>query len=706
MTRPHDPSRRDFLKTVTISASALTVAFVVPMAGCDSQGPLDDDTAGFSPNAWLRVLADNTVVIQFAEAEMGQGVITALPQILADELEADWNSVRVELAGLDPAFGNQSTGGSTSIREGWAVMREAGALGREIFLTAAAASWGVPKSECQARQGVVRHEPSGRSAAYGKLLEAAARISVPDEVPLKDPDEFRLIGTSVPRVDAREKATGKARFGVDVRLDGLLYATIVRCPVFGGRVKGYSDAATRAIDGVIAVVNLQDRLAVIGSSQWWALEGARALDVEWDTAGNETLDSETIYGQYRAAAAEGGTLTSSRGHFAAASTTGAATVDAEYLTPFQAHATMEPMACTAHVADGRCEVWAPTQDLSWAHSTAAHQAFREPLRFLHKVRRRLGLGDPVKIHRTLIGGGFGRRLEQDFVADAVEVAREMGAPVQVMWSRGEDMQHDFYHPASLHRMTGVLDGKGLPVAWRHRLAGDGVSAPRANRLRYAIPNVEVYRASVDTPVPTGPWRGVGEVYNAYAAECFMDELAVAGGWDPLEMRLRLLEGAPRLRHVTQVAAERSGWGQALPEGHGRGIAVHEAFGSATAQVAEVRVEDGRVQVLRVTCVVDCGVAIHPDTVAAQMEGAIAFGLTAALKSHVTIRGGRVEQSNFHDFPILTMAEMPQVSVHIIPSRESPGGIGEAGVPPIAPAVANAVFAATGQRSRRLPLGTL
>lgn len=700
-----EPSRREFLKKISISTAALTISMLIPgtiRSVCSAAAKKE-----FQPNVWLRVLADNTAVIQFAEAEMGQGTMTALPMILADELEMPWEVIRVKVAGHDPAYGDQSTGGSTSIRQGWPVMRHAGATAREIFLAAAAARWGVPKADCIALEGQIIYEKGNRRVAYGDLLETAASLPIPTDVPLKDPENFRLIGTSVPRIDARDKVTGRAQFGVDVRLDGLLHATVIRCPVFGGRVRSYSDQAAKKLKGVVQVLNLDDRLAVVGKNQWWALEGARVLEVDWDYAGNERVGSDSIYNEFRnAAASEEGSVALSRGDAVGTLASASKVIEAEYLTPYQAHATMEPMSCTATVASGRCEVWAPTQDLGWAHATAAAAAFSKTDRLVQKIKGRLGFGDPVTVHRTLLGGGFGRRLRQDYVADAVQISRLMKAPVTVMWSRTEDMQHDFYHPATLHRMAASVGEDGLPTAWQHRVAGDGVSALGADTVPYSVPNLKVSVVSVNTPVPTGPWRGVGHVYNAFAVECFIDELARAGGWDPVDYRLRLLAHAPRLRHLTEVAAEYAGWGRSLYADHARGFAIHEGFGSAVAQIAEVRIDKGLVRVPRITCVVDCGTVINPDTVTAQMEGAIAFGLTAVLKSAVSIRDGRVEQRNFHDFPLLTMSEMPEVSVHIIASRAAPGGIGEPGVPPVAPAVANAVFAATGKPMRRLPISAL
>lgn len=687
-----DEGRRVFLKMTAAAGGGLLVGFDLSACGrTDGSYRLGGDT--FSPNSWIHLAPDDSVTLMFAASEMGQGVMTALPMLLAEELEADWSKVKVAPAPVNPDFNNprtgeQMTGGSTAVRGYWELLRRVGATTREVLVAAAAQSWGVAAAECRAQNGEVIHEASGRRRRYGELLDRAAKLTPPPDARLKDPKDFRLIGKSVARLDAPAKVNGSAVYGQDVRVPGMLTAVVARCPVFGGRLKSYDATAARAVTGVRHVAAIDSGVAVVADNFWVAHRGREALAVSWDFGSKSRLDSATIEARLRAAVEREGKTARDEGDTARAFATAGRIIEALYETPYLAHACMEPMNCTAHVHADGCDVWAPTQAQTTARNVAAKTSGKPK--------------SAVRIHTTYLGGGFGRRLEQDFVIEAVELSKAVGAPVQVLWTREDDMRHDFYRPANCTRLRAALDARGLPTAWFQRVAGPenalgGVVMP------YAIPNLRLEQIEEDPGVPTGPWRSVGASQNAFSIECFIDELAHAAGQDPLAYRLKLLEDSPRHRAVLQLAAEKAGWGRRLPAGHGRGLAVYLAFAGWVAHVAEVSVARGVIRVHRVVSAVDCGLVVNPDGVRAQTESAIAFGLTAALRGEITLKDGRVVQGNFHDYPLLRIGEMPQIDVHLVSSDEPPGGVGEAGVPPIAPAVANAVFAATGKRLRRLPL---
>lgn len=721
-------SRRDFLKTGAVAGAGLVVA--VQLQGCARQPPLPASSAPFAPNAWVRVQEDGSVLIEVDRSEMGQGVSTALPMLVAEELEADWSTVRYEAAPANPVYANkltrnmQVTGGSTSVPNGWVPLRQAGAKAREMLVAAAAARWGVEPSACRAENSRVLHEASGRSASYGELAADAARQPVPETVTLKDPRDWKLIGRPVPRLDLPGAVRGDPVFAQDVRVPGMLVAQVERPPVLGGSVKSFDDAKARAVPGVRAVMQVTGGIAVIAEDFWAAKKGREALAVEWDEGPNAALDSDAVRAMLRSlvAAPEGKVV---RKDGDAPGTIAGVTkkVRAEYEAPYLAHATMEPMTCSADVRPDGVTVWAPTQ-MQWgpkmfgggAQGTAAKIA-GVPM-------------EKVDVRTTKLGGGFGRRSEMDFIVDAVEVSKAVGAPVRVVWTREDDMRNDYFRPATLHVFEGAVDEAGRAVAWSHVIAGpsimaryipgwlpefaanrmgmlkhgaDPTSVEGAENLPYGIANVRVDYRRADIGVPVGFWRSVGFSQNALATECFIDELADLAGQDPVAFRRALLGGKPRHLAVLDLAAEQAGWGTPLPPGRARGVAVAESFGSFVAEVAEVSVVNGAVRVHKVTCAIDCGQVVNPDIVAAQMEGAIVFGLTAALKGEITIDKGRVQQGNFLDYPLLRMDEMPEVAVHIVPSTEHPGGVGEPGTPPIAPAVANAVSALTGTRVRRLPI---
>jgi isoquinoline 1-oxidoreductase subunit beta len=666
------------------------------------------DDGVLAPNAFVRVSPDETISICVAKSELGQGVRAALAALVAEELDADWSRVQVEHAELDPRYGEQETGGSSSVRTGWTPLREAGAQARVVLVAAAAARWGVDAAACRTEAGFVIHPPSGRRESYGRLASAAARLAVPAKVALKDPRAFVLIGKPLARHDAPDLVTGAAIYGIDVRRPGMRYASIERCPTFGGSLAHVDDAAARAVPGVRDVVTLASGVAVVAESTWAALEGRRALKLAWRPGAAALRDSAAIRRSFDAAAGRAGAVAEERG--GPMTSRDGALLEATYEVPFLAHATMEPLACTADVRPGSCEVWAPTQKPRVIHEAA---------------RRMLGLAaDRVRVHITLAGGGFGRRLESDFAIEAIELSRRIGAPVQTVWTREDDLSHDYYRPATLHRLTARL---GATWEWTHRVVGPSVILQRwaelgndlgawvrrdgldetavlgAVALPYDLPRVRVEYVVANTPVPIGWWRGTYDAMNAFANECFLDELAATVGEDPYQLRRRLLHKAPRQRAVLELAAQRAGWGTPLPRGRARGLALHTTAGVAVAHVVELSCAGGAIHVHRVVSAVDCGTVVNPSGAAAQVEGAIADGLTSALKAEITIAEGGVVERSFRDYPLLGIAEMPRVEVHFVAGGGPPLGIGEPGVPPVAPAVANAVFAATGRRVRRLPI---
>jgi len=710
-------TRRGFLKVSAAAGGALLVGFYIPGCGrrtANAAGHAPDsepasDPAAFAPNAWVRIDPQNNVTVMVASSEMGQGVMTSIPMLLAEELDADWSRVRAEFAPVakaytNPIIGQQLTGGSTAVRGFWKPVREAGAAAREMLVAAAASTWGVPASSCRTRDSQVIHGESGKKLSYGDLAAKAAKEKVPDSVFLKEPSEFRLIGTPARRLDVPAKTNGSAVFGQDVQLQGLLVASVERCPVFGGKLKRFDASKAKAVKGVKDVFAIDSGVAVVADGFWPALQGRKALKVEWDEGPHRNLSSADIRKQFEQAV-DKGVKARREGDPESALKKAAKTVEAVYEVPYLAHACMEPMNCTAHVRSDGCEIWVPTQAQTGTQQTAMHIT---------------GLpAEKIQVHTTFLGGGFGRRSERDFVADAVQISKHLGKPVKVLWTREDDTRHDFYRPAAYGRLQAALDDSGAPVAWIHRIASpsimsrvapgrvnngiDNTSVEGAKNLPYAIANLEVTYAMVNPGVPVGFWRSVGSSQNAFITECFLDELAAAGGRDPYQLRRDLLRGHPRHRGVLELAAEKAGWDTPAPKGRHRGIAVAQSFASYAAQVAEVSVDQGKVQVHRVVCAIDCGTVVNPDTVKAQMESAIVYGLTAALMGEITIENGRVKQSNFTDYPMLRMEQMPEVEVYIVPSDAHPGGVGEPGTPPIAPAVANAVFAATGKPVRRLPI---
>jgi isoquinoline 1-oxidoreductase subunit beta len=724
-------SRRSFLEVSAAAGGGLLLGFSLPPRRSWSQGK----AAAFAPNAFIRIDRNGAVTLTMHKVEMGQGTYTAMPMLLAEELEIGLDQVSLEHAPPDdaryaePLFGVQETGGSTSVRGNWEPLRRAGAAARTMLVTAAAQTWGVDPSSCRAGGGgVVTHGPSGRTLTYGALVDAAARLPVPHNVPLKDPKDFKLIGTPAKRLDTAEKVDGTALFGIDVRLPGMKFAAVAACPVFGGKLASVDDAKARAIPGVLQVVRIEDAVAVVADNTWTAKQGLAALDIRWDEGPNARVTTADIVQQLAAAAQKSGVVGRDDGDVAAAMSAAAHRVEAVYQVPFLAHATMEPVNCTVHVRPDGCDLWLGTQVPTFTQ-TAAAKVTRLP-----KAK--------VLVHNHLLGGGFGRRLEVDFVVRAVQIAKQVTGPVQVWWSREEDIQHDMYRPYYYDRLAAGLDERGRPVAWSHRIAGSSIEArviselfPKNLRVikaggmhrlgamikrldldavegaaepPYAVPNIHVDYVRTEPPgVPTAFWRGVGPTHNIFVVESFIDELAAVAKQDPFEYRRGLLDRAPRAKAVLELAAERAGWGQPLASSHGRvgrGIALLHAFGSYIAQVAEIVVSpQGEVRVQRVVCAVDCGTIVNPDIVKAQMESGIVFGITAALWGEITIKNGRVEQHNFSDYRMLRLSETPKIDVHLVASTEAPGGIGEPGTSTVMPAVTNAIFAATGKRIRQLPV---
>jgi isoquinoline 1-oxidoreductase beta subunit len=705
-------SRRIFLKAGAAAGGGLLLSLSLPLSMHDAEAA---GAAGFAPNAFVRIDRDGQVTLIIPQVEMGQGTYTSMPMLVAEELEVDLRQVRLEHAPADdklyanPLLGFQVTGGSTSVRAFWEPLRRAGATARSMLVAAAAETWTADPTSCRAETGAVIHGPTGRKLAYGALVDKAATLPVPDKVALKGSKDFKLIGTPAKRLDTPDKVNGKAKYGIDVSLPGMKIATVAACPVFGGKLAKVDDRQAKAVKGVHQVVRLDDAVAVIADHMGAAKKGLAALDITWDEGPNARFSSADLIGQLEAATQNQGVVAQQDGDVAKAMTGAAKTVEAVYQLPLLAHAAMEPLNCTVHVRKDGCDVWVGTQVAGRAQATAA-AVTGLPL-------------EKVKVHNHLLGGGFGRRLEVDSVTQAVRIAQQVEGPVKVVWTREEDIQHDIYRPYYFDRLTAGLDERGMPIAWGHRVGGSSILArwlPPAfkNGLDfdavegaagpYAFPNVLVdyVRHEPPTGLSTGWWRGVGMTHNAFMVEGFIDELAATAKKDPVDYRRALLDKAPRARAVLDLAAEKAGWGRPMPAGSGRGAAVLFGFGSYVAQIAEVAVgKDGQVRVERVVCAVDCGKIINPDTVKAQMLSGTIFGITAALYGEITIKDGRVEQSNFDSYQMLRINEAPVVEVYLVDSEEAPGGIGEPGTAAIAPAVVNAVFAATGKRLRKLPIDT-
>ena len=716
-------SRRRFLKSSVTLGAGLTLAVYLPTNGPAAQsGPgktvANLSEAGFEPNAFLRIDTDNTVTVIIKHLEMGQGAYTGLSTLVAEELDADWSQIRAQAAPADSARYNnllwgqaQGTGGSTAIANSFEQMRKAGAAARQMLVSAAAQDWQVPESQIEVHNGVVSHADSGHKATFGELAVRAAAQPVPSDLRLKDPKDFIYIGKHVPRKDTG-KTDGSAVFTQDIKLPGLLTAVVAHAPRFGAKVASFDAKTAKAIDGVVEVIEIPNGVAVLAKDFWSAKKGRDALVVEWDESKAFKLGSTEIMSMFKTLAKKPGTVARDQGDVSQAFTKAADVLEASFEFPYLAHASMEPLNCVVQITESGCEIWNGAQ---------LHTADQSAVASLLGIK-----AEQVRINTLYAGGSFGRRANphSDYVIEAASIAQRVGKgiAIKLVWTREDDMRAGYYRPMYLHHMKAGLDKNGDLIAWQHRIVGQSImhgtafesmmiqkgvdhsSVEGAVNLPYQIPNFRLDLHSPTLGVPVQWWRSVGSTHTAFSTETFIDELAFAAKQDPLEFRVKLLQSHPRHIGVLELAAEKAGWGSPLPKGKGRGIAVHESFNTYVAQVAEVTAaEDGSFTVDRVVCAVDCGVAVNPDVIRAQMEGGIGFGLSPALFSEITLEEGRVKQSNFHDYLVLRMDRMPKVEVHIVESTNPPTGVGEPGTPVIAPAVANALHAATGRRVYRLPI---
>jgi len=699
-------SRREFVTAGVAAGAGLVIGFYLP----HKTGSREES---FSPNAYLRITPDNKIIIVVARSEMGQGVRTALPMILAEELEADWKQIEIEQAGASTLFGDQTTGGSASVRTTWDPMRKAGAAAREMLITAAALTWNVPRSSCAAENSRIKHAATNRSLSYGELAGKAATLPVPTDVPFKQSKDYKIVGQRVPRLDTLDKVKGTAVFGLDYRMPGMKFAVLSRCPTIAGKVSSFDDKESKKISGVSYVGKIGDSaVAVVADSVWGAMEGRRVLNVTWDDGPNKDLNTAAVTASLKQAASKKGVSLYAAGEPAKAS---GRHISAEYELPFMAHAPMEPGNCTAHYQGSKCELWAPTQVPQDCRDSVATAIGLDP--------------EQVRVHVTLIGGGFGRRLEHDYAVEAALVSKAINAPVKVVWTREDDMRFSTYRPASLHQLNATVDGSGFPVALTHRIISPSISGQKGQPVPngvdpdlpdeagpvYGLPNYSIEYVLTETPVPLGWMRSVYALQAAFALEGFIDELAVGAGKDPLQFRLHLLGKdqdlqyftttwhTARMRSVLQLAADKAGWNTPLPAGRYRGVACFGCFASYMAEVVEITMENDQPRVHRVVAVVDCGQVVNPSILEQQIQGGIVYALGNALRAKITIEKGRVVQGNFDDYAPLRMEETPIVEVYAVPSAEAPTGIGEPSVPPLAPALCNAIYAATKKRIRALPI---
>jgi len=706
--------RREFLRVSIGASGGLLIGFCLPgvvEASAAQNGP----ATSFMPNAFVRIGADERVTVIVNHSEMGQGVYTSLPMLLAEELDADWSKVGFESAPVDPkynhpVYGMQMTGGSSSVWSAFEQFRQAGAAARAMLIAAAAQQWNMDAANCRTDSGAVL-DPSNRKLTYGQLAAAAAKLTPPAQVALKDPKTFKLIGKPAKRLDTSEKVNGKAVFGIDVKIPQMMTAIVARAPVFGARMRTFDDSRARAMAGVRRIVAVPSGVAVIADSFWQAKMARDALRIDWDEGPMSSFNTNQMMQQFREQAKSAGKSVRRDGNADAELAKAVKKVEAVYEVPYLSHAMMEPLNCAVDLRPGSCEIWTGTQFQTMDRASAAKIA---------------GLPEEkVQIHTTFLGGGFGRRAnpQSDFVVEAVHVAKAAGAPVKVVWTREDDMQGGWYRPAFLHAIAGAIDANGKPVAWRSRVVGQSImvgtpfealmdlktkgydpsSVEGVDDLPYEIPNLLVESHQMEVGVPVQWWRSVGHSHTAFATECFIDELATLAHQDPYRFRRALLQKHPRHLGVLDLAAQKAGWAKPLPKGRARGIAVHASFESFSAQVAEVSVTEGKIQVHRMVCAIDCGRYVNPGIIAAQTQGGAIFGASAALFQELTFENGRLQQTNFHSFSMLRMNECPEIETHIVESSEKSGGIGEPGVPCAAPAIANAAFAATGKRIRRLPI---
>jgi isoquinoline 1-oxidoreductase beta subunit len=723
-------NRRDFLKTGAAGGVALVIGFHLSPSALVDQAQEQEKKPPNPFDAWVRITPDNRVTLILEKSEMGQGIMTALPMIVAEELYVDWKQVSVEQAPTNPKIYDHGTGGSGSVSDSWLPLRQAAAAAREMLIAAAAQKWEVGADTCKAEKGSVVHGHPERYFKYGDLVETASKLPIPNfhKVPLKNSDDFTIVGHDMPRFEGRDKATGAAKFGIDSRPPGMLFAVVARCPVFDGKLVSFDATRAKAVPGVRDVIrfktegrgaSISDGIAVLAENTWAAIQGRKVLEVKWDEGPASSESSAELHKQFLANAAKPGKIVRNDGDADSVLASSPKKIEAAYELPFAAHACMEPMNCTVHIRPDGAEAWVPTQGPQWAQGVIA-EAAQLP-------------SEKVIVHTTLMGGGFGRRYQADFVMEAAQVAKSTGKPVMVVWTREDDMQHDFYRPASYHKLQGALDSEGKLAAWKHFQTSTSIAAKWSPKgeddpglgefgtgatIPYTTPNIRIEYTLAHSSVPRAWWRSVEHSSSGFVVESFIDELAAAAGQDPLAFRLKLIgadrkipqfdreEAHPldtaRLKGVLQLAAAKAGWGQPLPKGQGRGIATFFSFNSYTAAVAEVSVKDGAVRLHRLVYAVDCGRPVNPDGIRAQIESAAIYGLSAALHDAITISAGRVDQSNFNDYQMPRINETPKTEVHVVMSQEAPTGIGEPGLPVVAPAVCNAIFAATGKRIRRLP----
>jgi len=703
----HTPtSRRSFLKTSAAVTGGLMLGFNLP----GTQGEAMAAGTVHTPNAWVHIADNNVITLLSARSEMGQGVYTSMPMLIAEELHVDINQIKVAAAPTEAVYvnallGAQITGGSTSVREGWLKLRVAGAQVREMLLTAAATRWNVDRDLLKADKGMI-YGPKGLKSTYGELAESAARMPVPEKPPLKDPQDFKIIGKRTKRVDTPAKVNGTAEFGIDVKLPGMVYASLAQCPVIGGKVKSFDGAKAKASPGVIDVVQISDGVAVVATSWWQAKKARDLLNIQWDEGAGAALSDASVIDGTRQALKTGKVLeiTKPQGDVAAALKGAAKVVEAEYVIPMQAHAPLEPMNFTAHVQGNKALLIGPTQFQQGAQGAVAGALGLKP--------------EDITLQTTFLGGGFGRRLELDFIVQAAEISKAVNKPVKLLWTREDDMTHDFYRPVGVNQLKAGLDASGKPVALHFKVASQSVTQrafglpkdtmdpfmAEAAVTGYNIANTQHDLVIHDTGIRVGYWRAVSHNMNAFANESFMDELAKAAGKDPYEYRMSLLAGKPRFAHVLKLAADKAGWGKPLAKGRALGIALMEGYDTYMAQVAEVSLNDsGEVQVHRVSVAADLGHMVNPDTVEAQLQSSIIFGMGAALKHQITMVNGRVQETNYHNFQPVRMNEVPKIDIMLVKSTEKPGGIGEPATAVVAPAIANAVAKLTGKRVRRLPI---
>jgi isoquinoline 1-oxidoreductase beta subunit len=730
MTTPLTVDRRAFLKTGAAVGTGLLVGFHLPAFGASAE---DQEKKTPNPfNAWVHIARDNRVSLILGKSEMGQGIMTALPMILAEELSLDWSKVKIEQAATNPAVYDHGTGGSGSVSGSYLPLRQAGAAAREMLISAAATRWNVNRDTCKAVDGGVLHGARKNFLTYGELVDDAAKLPIPDfkTVPLKNPDDFTIVGHDKKRYERSEKATGKAIFGIDSRMPGMQYAVIARCPIFGGKVKAFDATKAKAVRGVQDVITIDavgegafssGGVVVLANTSWAAMQGRKALEITWEEGPHASESSEWLHSQFLENAAKPGKTVRNDGDADAALAVATKKVEANYEFPFAAHATMEPMNCTVHIRPDGAEAWVPTQAPQWAQDIIVG---------ISKLPR-----ESVVVHTTLMGGGFGRRYMGDFVMEAAQVSKATGKPVQVLWTREDDMQHDFYRPASYHKLSGAIDSQGNLAAWKHFQTSTSIDAMWSKEgeahpensefatalfIPYATPNYRVEYTLAKSGVPRAWWRSVEHSSSGFIVECFVDELAAAAGADPYEFRLKLIgddrkipdftnpkQGKPldtaRLKGVLKLAAEKGEWGKPVPKGMGRGIAAYFSFESYTACVADISVKDGAVKVHRLAYAVDCGRPINPEGIRAQVESAAIYGLSASLHDAITIKGGRVVQGNFNDYQMPRIGDTPKTEVHVVMSKEEPTGIGEPGLPVVTASVCNAIYSLTKKRIRRLPI---